>query len=61
MAFVSLRSGAIATPSEIIDYVKERVAAYKYPRRVEIRDILPKGSTGKILKTDLKADLNDPE
>ena len=61
MAFVSLRSGAIASPSEIIDYVKRRVAAYKYPRRVEIRDILPKGSTGKILKTQLKADLDEPE
>jgi len=61
IAFVSLRSGAIASPSEIIDYVKKRVAAYKYPRRVEIRDILPKGSTGKILKTELKQDLNEPE
>ena len=61
MAFVSLRSGAIASPSEIINYVKERVAAYKYPRRVEIRDILPKGSTGKILKTELKAELNEPD
>jgi acyl-CoA synthetase (AMP-forming)/AMP-acid ligase II len=37
------------------------VAAYKYPRRVEIRDTLPQGSTGKILKTGLKADLNEPE
>jgi long-chain acyl-CoA synthetase len=61
MAFVSLRIGATATPSEIIDYVKQRVAAYKYPRRIEIRDVLPKGSTGKILKTELKADLNEPE
>ena len=61
MAFVSLRSGASATPSEIIDYVKERVAAYSTRAGSRSRDTLPKGSTGKILKTDLKADLNEPE
>ena len=59
MAFVSLRAGAEAEPEEIIAFVKERVAAYKYPRRVEIRDVLPKGPTGKILKVDLKRELTE--
>ena len=49
-AAVSLKPGAATTVDEIRDYVKERVAAYKYPRRVWIVDELPKGPTGKILK-----------
>jgi long-chain acyl-CoA synthetase len=49
-AAVSLKPGAATTPDEIRDYVKERVAAYKYPRQVWIVDDLPKGPTGKILK-----------
>ncbi len=32
-AAVALREGATATPEDIIDYTKERIAAYKYPRR----------------------------
>ncbi|EUA85238.1 AMP-binding enzyme family protein [Mycobacterium ulcerans str. Harvey] len=35
------------------DFVKERVAAYKYPRRIWFVDELPKGPTGKILKRDI--------
>jgi long-chain acyl-CoA synthetase len=37
----------------VIAFCKERLAAYKYPRVVEFRDSLPKGSTGKILKREL--------
>ncbi|MFI5040634.1 MAG: long-chain fatty acid--CoA ligase [Acidimicrobiales bacterium] len=53
-AFVELKKGATATEEELISYVKERLAAYKYPRSVEFRDELPKGGTGKILKETLK-------
>ncbi len=35
------------------DFVKERVAAYKYPRRIWFVDERPKGPTGKILKRDI--------
>ena len=52
-AYIALKQGAEATPEEIIAYAKERVAAYKYPRDVEIRDSLPKSATGKILKIQL--------
>jgi long-chain acyl-CoA synthetase len=49
-AAVVLRSGARATPEELRDFVKSRLAAYKYPRRVWIVDDLPKGPTGKVLR-----------
>jgi long-chain acyl-CoA synthetase len=35
---------------EIIEWGKQRLAAYKYPRRVEFIDALPTGSSGKVLK-----------
>lgn len=53
-AYVSLKTGATATPEELIEYAKDKVAHYKYPREVEILDELPKNSTGKILKTELR-------
>jgi long-chain acyl-CoA synthetase len=49
-AVVALKPGASATPPELRAYVKEQVAAYKYPRHVWIVDDLPKTATGKILK-----------
>jgi long-chain acyl-CoA synthetase len=49
-AAVVLRPGSEVEPSELRDWVKERVAAYKYPRRIWTVDELPKGPTGKILK-----------
>jgi long-chain acyl-CoA synthetase len=52
-AYVSLRPGANATEQEIIDFVKDRVAAYKYPRSVVFVDDIPKNSEGKILKREL--------
>jgi acyl-CoA synthetase (AMP-forming)/AMP-acid ligase II len=48
-AFVALEPGQAA---ELQAFVKEQVAAYKYPRRVFVVDELPKGPTGKILKRD---------
>ena len=53
-AVVSLKPGASASPREIIEFCKQHVAAYKYPRKVEIMDELPKTSTGKILKRALR-------
>lgn len=53
-AFVSLRSGADVGPEELIAFCKERMAAYKYPRSVELLDDLPKSATGKILRRDLR-------
>ena len=53
-AAVSLKPGAEATPEELQAFVKEQVAAYKYPRHVWMVDELPKGPTGKILKREIK-------
>ena len=44
------RSDVPATPEEIRDYVKARVAPYKYPRIIRFVPELPKTNTGKILK-----------
>jgi long-chain acyl-CoA synthetase len=52
-AAVVLKDGASATPDELRDFVKEQVAAYKYPRVVWLVDDLPKGPTGKILKREI--------
>ncbi|MEW6230821.1 MAG: long-chain fatty acid--CoA ligase [Chloroflexota bacterium] len=53
-AFVVLKPGMSASEQEIIDYCKERMASFKYPRTVEFRESLPKGGTGKILKSELR-------
>jgi long-chain acyl-CoA synthetase len=53
-AVVAFKPGQSATEQEIVAYCKERLAAYKYPRSVEIRETLPKTATGKILKRELK-------
>jgi long-chain acyl-CoA synthetase len=53
VAFASLRPGSSAQPEELIAYCKERLAPYKYPRRVVIMEQLPKSPTGKVLKSRL--------
>jgi long-chain acyl-CoA synthetase len=54
VAVVVLEADASLDEQEIIAYTKERLAAYKYPREVRFRAELPKGPTGKILKTELR-------
>jgi long-chain acyl-CoA synthetase len=53
-AFVTLRPGATAPPDELIAFCRERLAGYKYPRRITIVAELPKSATGKILKARLR-------
>jgi long-chain acyl-CoA synthetase len=52
-AVIALAPDKSASEEEIKAFCKERLAAYKYPRVVEIVDALPKGPTGKILKREL--------
>ena len=54
-AFVSLRPGQATDPDELIAYCRGRLAAYKYPREIEIVDVVPKTATGKILRRNLRA------
>jgi long-chain acyl-CoA synthetase len=56
-AYVSLKPGHDrddALPGQLIAHCKERLAAYKYPREVEILAELPKTTTGKILRRELR-------
>jgi long-chain acyl-CoA synthetase len=53
-AAVALKDGESASAEDLRDYVKQQVAAYKYPRRVWFVDDLPKGPTGKILKREIE-------
>jgi long-chain acyl-CoA synthetase len=53
-AFVILNADAEIKEEEIVDWCKENMAAYKYPRVVEIRETLPMTATGKILKRELR-------
>ena len=52
-AAIVLRPGAKATPVEIRRYLREHVALFKIPRRIVIRDHLPRGKTGKVLRRQL--------
>lgn len=55
-AFVALKDGVekSVTPDEIIFFCKSRMAAYKYPRQVEIVSEIPKTLTGKFLRRTLR-------
>jgi long-chain acyl-CoA synthetase len=53
-AYVSLRAGASATPEELTEFCRAELAAYKYPRRIEVLPDLPKTPTGKLLRRELR-------
>jgi long-chain acyl-CoA synthetase len=55
-ACVVLKPGETATEEEIITFCREKLAAYKVPRRVEFRDSLPKSVIGKVLRKILRAE-----
>jgi long-chain acyl-CoA synthetase len=53
-AVLTLKPDTEATEDELRGFVKRQVAPYKYPRVVRIVEALPKGPTGKILKTEIR-------
>jgi long-chain acyl-CoA synthetase len=55
-AFVALKDDwrDRVSPAELIDFCKSKMAAYKYPRVVEIADEIPKTTTGKFLRRVLR-------
>ncbi len=53
-AFVVLKDGVSVSPDEMIAWTKNQIAAYKYPRIIELVDALPMSATGKILKKELR-------
>jgi fatty-acyl-CoA synthase len=53
-AIVVLKPGQSATEEEIVEHCRDKLARYKIPKSVDFIDELPKGGTGKILKTVLR-------
>jgi len=53
-AFVALRPGEDVDADALIAHCRGRLAAYKAPRTIEVRDELPKTSSGKILRRELR-------
>jgi long-chain acyl-CoA synthetase len=54
VAVVSLKPNVVVDPTILIEYCRERLAAYKVPREVRVMSELPKTSTGKILRRTLR-------
>lgn len=54
-AFVVLEPGAGATPDALKQHVRDNLANYKVPREIAVLDELPRSSTGKILRAELRA------
>ncbi|HET6689617.1 MAG TPA: fatty acid--CoA ligase, partial [Miltoncostaeaceae bacterium] len=55
LAIVTLRDGGAADQAALIAHCRGRMAGFKVPRRVEIRDTLPRTATGKVQKFVLRA------
>jgi fatty-acyl-CoA synthase len=53
-AYVVLKPGASATPESMLEHLRNRVARYKVPKRVEVVEKLPISAAGKILKRELR-------
>ena len=53
-AYIVLKDGATGDPDEIIAFCRETLAAYKVPRAVQFVADLPKTSTGKIMRRELR-------
>src|SRR6266511_2713189 len=53
-AFVVLRSGHEVSAADLVSHVRDRIARYKTPREVEFVAALPKTSTGKVQKFELR-------
>jgi len=54
VALVVLKAGATVTTRELREHCKGQLARFKVPRDIHIREALPKGGTGKILKAELR-------
>jgi long-chain acyl-CoA synthetase len=52
--YVSMQPGASVDDGELVAFCRERLAAYKYPRVVHVLDELPKTTSGKIVRRELR-------
>jgi long-chain acyl-CoA synthetase len=54
MAFIATNEGTVLEEKLILQFVRDRLADYKVPRKVVFMPALPRNATGKILKTALR-------
>jgi long-chain acyl-CoA synthetase len=54
-AFVVQQHGSVLDTEEVLQFCRERLAAYKVPRLIEVVEDLPKTSSGKVLRRELRA------
>ncbi|GAA2902780.1 hypothetical protein GCM10020220_110120 [Nonomuraea rubra] len=57
-AAVVLREGAGVTEQELIEFLRERLAPFKTPKRVIFLESLPKNASGKVLKRELRSSIS---
>lgn len=53
-AVVALRAGEEAAEEELREFLRDRIASYQIPRRIEFRDDLPREDSGKLFKRKLR-------
>ena len=53
-AIVVLREGRSASPQELVDFCRGKLAGYKLPRSIDVVAALPRNPSGKVLKTELR-------
>jgi long-chain acyl-CoA synthetase len=54
LAFVAAEEGASVDETALHDFLRERLADYKVPKRIVFIPALPRNATGKVLKTELR-------
>jgi acyl-CoA synthetase (AMP-forming)/AMP-acid ligase II len=59
-AVIALKKGEAATPEEIIEYCRARLAGFKRPRSVVFVDSLPRNPMGKVLRKKLREEYGSP-
>jgi long-chain acyl-CoA synthetase len=60
VAFVSLGAGAEITPDELIEWARDRIGGYRYPREVHVVDAIPLTAVGKIDRKALRSRVAEP-
>jgi long-chain acyl-CoA synthetase len=53
-AYVSFKPGTSVTQEELIEFCKQQMAAYKYPRSIQFLDDLPMTTSGKMMRRELR-------
>ncbi|GAC1597302.1 MAG: long-chain fatty acid--CoA ligase [Acidimicrobiales bacterium] len=58
-AAVVVREGQVVSVDELIAFARDHLAGFKVPKRIVLVDALPKNASGKVLKRELRAALDD--